>query len=159
MAALDRHALRVPHRDVVGLADFSQPSGVARFHVVDVLGGRIVATRLVAHGRGSDPLNSGWVQRFSNLPGSNASSQGSFVTGTTYYGKHGLSRQLNGLDPENSNAASRAIVIHGADYVDSGMASSQGRVGRSLGCFAFAKHDIADMLRLLGEGRLLLAWK
>lgn len=104
-------------------------------------------------------MNSGWVQRFSNLPGSNASSHGSFLTGSTYYGKHGLSRRLNGLDAENSNAASRAIVIHGADYVDPGMAMSQGRVGRSLGCFAFAQRDIADMLRLLGEGRLLLAWK
>lgn len=143
----------------MGLVDFSQPSRAIRFNIVDIGNGRVLTSHLVAHGRGSDPGNTGWAQLFSNIHGSNASSRGSFLTGSTYYGKHGRSRRLHGLDRENSNAASRAIVIHAADYVSPVMARSQGRVGRSQGCFAVAGHDIDEVLARLGEGRLLLAWK
>lgn len=159
MAALHSHASSVPHRDVIGLVDFSAHSRIPRFQIVDLGNGRVLATHLVAHGRGSDPANTGWLDSFSNRPGSNASSRGSFLTGNTYYGKHGRSRRLHGLDPENSNAASRAIVIHSADYVSRNMARNQGRVGRSLGCFTVPNNDIGEVLSLLGEDRLLFAWK
>lgn len=159
MAALDSHASSILHRDRIGLVDFSVNSGDPRLQIVDVGNGRILATHLVAHGRGSDPHNTGWLKSFSNRPGSNASSRGSFVTGNAYYGKHGRSRRLHGLDAENNNAASRAIVIHSADYVSRSMARSQGRVGRSLGCFTVPKRDIGQVLSLLDEGRMLFAWK
>ncbi|MCB2074946.1 MAG: murein L,D-transpeptidase catalytic domain family protein [Novosphingobium sp.] len=159
MAALDSHSSHIRHRDVLGLVDFSAPSGSPRFHIVDIGNGRLLATHLVAHGRGSDPANTGWVTSFSNRPGSNASSRGSFLTSNAYYGKHGRSRRLVGLDAENSNAASRAIVIHSADYVTRQMANVHGRVGRSLGCFTVTDRDIAGVLSRLGEGRLLFAWK
>ncbi|CCA90514.1 murein L,D-transpeptidase catalytic domain family protein [Novosphingobium sp. PP1Y] len=158
-AALDAHASRIRHRDVVGLVDFSQPSRNPRFQIVDLSSGRILQTYFVAHGRGSDPGNSGFLERFSNRPGSNASSRGSFLTASTYYGKHGRSGRLVGLDPDNSNAASRAIVMHGADYVNPHMARLSGRIGRSLGCFSVPVHDINEVLGHLGEGRLLFAWK
>ena len=156
LAALDTHGSHVRHRDVVGIVDFSAPSSAFRFHLVDVASGR-TSTHLVAHGRGSDPANTGWAQKFSNRPGSNASSLGSFVTANAYYGKHGRSRRLNGLDPDNSNAASRAIVIHSASYVTRQMARSQGRVGRSLGCFTVTREDLGEVMDRLGEGRLLFA--
>lgn len=159
MSALDVHGASIAHRDVLGIVDFSLSSGEPRFHLVDIANGRIARTWLVAHGRGSDPANSGWVERFSNVPGSNASSRGSFVTSKTYVGKHGRSRKVCGLDPENSLAESRAIVIHGADYVDPGRAEEQGRVGRSQGCFAVSRAEIGDVLERLDEGRLLFAWK
>lgn len=157
MAALDSQKSRIVQRDVVGLVDFSLPSHKHRFHLVDVEGGRILASYLVAHGRGSDPANSGWATRFSNRPGSNASSEGSYRIGETYYGKHGRSRRLHGLDPENSLAFQRAIVIHGASYVDARMAADQGRIGRSLGCFAVQQREIGEVLDRLGDGRLLYA--
>ena len=157
MAALDAHSSRIASRDLLGIVDFSAHSREARFHLVDVANGRIASSLLVSHGRGSDPGNSGWVQQFSNRPGSNASSKGSYVTGNTYYGKHGRSRRLDGLDPENNNAFQRAIVIHGADYVSRDMARSQGRVGRSQGCFAVSRNDIGELLDRLGPGRLLVA--
>ena len=69
------------------------------------------------------------------------------------------SRRLIGLDPENSLALDRAIVLHGADYVSETMARDTGRVGRSLGCFAVAQ-DVRDtMIGTLGEGRLLYCGK
>ena len=159
MAAMDSHGSRIRYRDLIGLVDFSAPSGAPRFQIVDVAGGKVLANHLVAHGRGSDPGNTGLVQRFSNRPGSNASSRGSFLADETYYGKHGRSRRLVGLDPENDMAHARAIVIHGAGYVSRGMASSSGRVGRSLGCFAVSQRDISEVLAQLGPGRLLFAGK
>lgn len=159
VAALDAHGAHISHRDLVGLVDFSQPSREARFHLIDVVGGTVLSSHLVSHGSGSDPANSGWVQRFSNRFGSNASSPGAFLTGTTYYGKHGRSRRLIGLEDANSAALERGIVIHAASYVDEDMARTQGRIGRSQGCFAFSNDDISGVLERLGEGRLLYAVK
>lgn len=159
MAALDAHAGSILQRDRIGIVNFAAHSRLPRFQLVDVASGKVLRTMLVAHGSGSDPANSGWTERFSNRPGSNASCQGSFVTDETYYGKHGRSRRLRGLDPGNDLAEPRAIVIHAADYVDAGRAASQGRIGRSQGCFALSRDDIDDVLQALGPGRLLFAWK
>ncbi len=156
-SALLTHGGRVQFRDRVGLVDFSAASGVPRLQIVDIANGRVLKNLLVAHGRGSDPANTGVVQRFSNRPGSNASSSGSFLIGDTYFGKHGRSRRLHGLDPENDQALARAIVIHSADYVSEGQAKAAGRVGRSQGCFTVSHDDLGEVLALLGPGRLLLA--
>jgi len=155
--ALDSHGARISHRDVIGLVDFGAPSGQRRFQIVDLAGGRVVASHLVAHGRGSDPGNSGMVQRFSNQPGSNASSSGSFLVGEDYRGKYGRSRRVIGLEPQNDMAYERAIVIHSADYVCEAMARDSGRVGRSLGCFTLSHAEIAQVLARLGPGRMLFA--
>lgn len=159
LEALGKHGDRVLCHDRIAVADYAQHSSEPRFYLVNVEEGRIEATYLVSHGRGSDPANTGYVERFSNRPGSYASSSGSFLTADTYYGKHGRSRRLHGLDPENNRAWDRAIVIHGADYVDRSMAELQGRVGRSLGCFAFEQDKINEVLERLGPGRLLFSTK
>jgi hypothetical protein len=156
--ALARNGARIAHRDVMAVIDFSAPSHRPRLHLVDLIAGRS-ETYLVAHGRGSDPSNTGWVERFSNRPGSNASSNGAFLTGDSYVGKHGASRKLIGLEPQNSQAESRAIVIHAADYVSAQIARDQGRIGRSQGCFALARPDLVRILARLGPGRLLYADK
>ena len=158
MAALDAHAARIANRDRIGIVDFAQAAREPRFHHVDLASGDVV-THLVAHGRGSDPDRSGWVQRLSNQPDSNASSRGAYLTGPAYVGKHGKSRRLIGLDPDNDMAESRAIVIHGANYVSEAMAAAQGLIGRSQGCFAFSEAAIDEVLERLGPGRLLFAWK
>lgn len=158
LAALNRHQHDIAHRDVIGIADFAQPSSASRFHLVDVQSG---ATRsfLVAHGRGSDPKHRGWVERFSNEIGSNASSAGAYRTGDYYTGKHGRSLRLAGLEPGNSNAEVRAIVVHGAWYVSPDMVRDHGKLGRSEGCFAFSENDLASVLAQLGPSRLLYADK
>ncbi len=159
LAALDAHGPRIAHRDRIGLVNFAAHSRLPRFQLVDLEGGRVIKSMLVAHGSGSDPDASGWTERFSNRMGSNASCKGAFVTGTTYVGKHGRSRKVIGLEPQNEAAERRAIVIHGADYVSESLAMGQGRIGRSQGCFAVSRAEIGDLLAQLGEGRLLYAWK
>ncbi len=156
MAALERH----PHleRDRIGIADYSAPSRDPRFFIVDLASGREQAL-LCAHGRGSDPQHSGWLQHFSNVPGSAASSSGAYETANAYTGSHGTSRRLVGLDPANHNAMDRAIVVHPAWYVSDDIVRQQGKLGRSEGCFAFSEGDIATVLRQLGEGRLIYADK
>lgn len=157
LAALDAHAGVITDRSVIGVVDFSVPSRLPRLHVVDLVGGRVLASHLVAHGRGSDPANSGWAEHFSNRIGSEASSNGSFMIGETYFGRHGRSRRVIGLDPDNDRAEVRGIVIHAADYVGPEFADRYGRIGRSQGCFAVAQAEIDLVLERLGPGRLLYA--
>lgn len=157
LAALDSHSWRIPHRDRIGVVDFTLPSSQPRFHLVDVASGAIERSWLVAHGSGSDPSATGMLHRFSNMPGSNASSRGAYVTANAYVGKHGHSRRLIGLDPSNDLALDRAIVIHGADYVSPALIASQGRIGRSQGCFAFEQREVATVMERLGEGRMIYA--
>ncbi len=64
-AALNSHRYQARARDVMGIVDFSKSSSEARFHLVDLMNGT-VESHLVAHGRGSDPDHSGFVERFSN---------------------------------------------------------------------------------------------
>lgn len=157
-AALTQHKRVITRPELLGIADFNRPSSQARFHLVDTVGGRVTSF-LVAHGRGSDPAHSGWVQYFSNEPGSLATSRGAYVTGERYTGKYGLSLRLDGLDYSNSNALERAIVVHGAPYVGEQMIRDHGKLGRSEGCFAVAEDDLYAVLARLTPGHLIYADK
>lgn len=156
--ALERHRDSIDHRDFMGVVDFSLPSRTPRFYVVNLSDGS-VRSYLVAHGRGSDPDHTGRLERFSNEPHSNATSAGAYRTGPVYVGAHGHSIRLDGLDPTNNNAASRAIVVHGAWYVSAAMIDRSGMLGRSLGCFAVADASLGEITSTLGPGRLIYADK
>lgn len=158
MAALNQHGRRVPQRDRIAIADMSAPSSEARFHLVNLVSGKSQSF-LVAHGSGSDPAHTGFLKRFSNEPNSNASSEGSFVTGDYYVGKHGRSQRLIGLDPTNDNALARAIVVHSAWYANKDMLRTHGMLGRSQGCFAVGEGDLSDVFALLGPGRMIFSAK
>ena len=158
LAAMSRHVGKIKYRDLIGICDFDDPSSAPRFHLLDVASGK-VNSLLVAHGRGSDPGHTGWLQRFSNAPGSAASSSGAYVTAEEYVGNHGRSRRIDGLDSSNSNARNRAVVIHGAWYAERDMIAQHGKLGRSEGCFAFGQSDLAQVMARLGPGRLLYADK
>ena len=154
--ALEHHRDSMSYRDFIGVVDFSLPSSARRFHLVNLADGS-VRSHLVAHGRGSDPAHTGWLERFSNEPRSNATSAGSYRTGSLYLGAHGRSMRLEGLDSTNSNALSRAIVVHGAWYVNEGLIGSSGMLGRSQGCFAVAGSSLPEIMARLGPGRLIYA--
>lgn len=153
---LERAGARVRYRDVVGIADFAQPSAQPRFHLVNLEAGT-VNSLYVSHGRGSDPAHSGWLHQFSNTPGSAATSQGAYVTENWYHGKYGTSLRLEGLDATNNYALSRAIVMHPAPYAAPTMIRTWGKLGRSEGCFALAPHQFYGALQQLYGGRLIFA--
>jgi len=155
-AALDSH--KIWPRDTIGVVDFSQPSSDPRFHLVDLLSGRVDSHR-VAHGRGSDPDHSGFVERFSNEFRSHATSNGTYVTGDYYDGKYGLSMKVRGLDWSNYNAEPRAIVIHNAWYAEDDMIPLHGKLGRSEGCFAMSRKNQYEVMRRLAGGRMIYADK
>lgn len=158
LGALQRHGARIPRRDVIGLVDFAVHSGTPRFHLVDLASGRS-SSMLVAHGRGSDPEHTGFLQRFSNVNGSEASSEGAYLTSDLYTGKHGRSRRLVGLDSTNSNVEARAIVIHSAWYVSPEVLRANGQIGRSEGCLAVSAGDLDEVLARLGPGHMIYADK
>jgi L,D-transpeptidase catalytic domain len=158
ISAFGKHRASVQKADIIAIADYSRASRERRFHIVDMISGT-TTSMLVAHGRGSDPSHSGWLQQFSNSDGSYASCAGAFVTANEYVGKHGRSMRLIGLDPTNNNALDRAIVIHTAPYVSEAMARNMGKVGRSQGCFTVTEADLQQVLTRLGGGRFLYSDK
>jgi hypothetical protein len=118
--------------NLLTVIDFSLPSTEERLWVIDMSCLRIVLKSLVAHGRNSGLA---YATDFSNENESFKSSLGFYLTGEVYNGKHGVSLRLDGLEfGINHKARERAVVLHGADYVNEKLAQKQGYIGRSLGC-------------------------
>lgn len=143
-------------RDVVGIADYGLHSAQKRFHFVN-LGLSEVKSFHVSHGAGSDPEHDGWLNNYSNVEGSNATSRGAYVTWEWYQGRYGTSVRLGGLDPTNEAALRRYIVMHRAKYAEPEHLARWGRMGRSNGCFAMGEDDFKLALLKLSGGRLLFA--
>jgi hypothetical protein len=93
------------------LIDMSLPSGWKRFFVYDLAKNSIVLSGLVSHGNCNQ--NSLVEAKFSNTPSTGCSSIGKYRVGASYEGGYGKSYKLHGLESTNSNAYSRAVVLHG----------------------------------------------
>ncbi|MWV14494.1 hypothetical protein F3I16_00430 [Pseudomonas sp. L-22-4S-12] len=140
----------------LAVIDYSQPSTARRLWIFDLQRKRLLLSDYVAHGRRS---GENFAQSFSNREGSFQSSLGLFRTAESYRGKHGYSLRMDGLEPGlNDLARERAIVIHGASYVDPRLARSQGRIGRSLGCPAVRPQVARMVVDKLKGGQFLFAW-
>lgn len=136
--------------------DYSRPSTEPRLWVFDVEKNRLLYEEVVAHGRGS---GENLAQVFSNVSGSHTSSLGLFLTRNTYYGRNGYSLRMEGLEPGVNDAAmERAIVMHGAPYVDPDAAARQGRLGRSFGCPAVREAVARGMIDVLKDGQFVFAY-
>ncbi|NZA27843.1 murein L,D-transpeptidase catalytic domain family protein [Luteimonas sp. SJ-92] len=140
----------------LALIDYSRPSTEPRLWVFDLAQPRLLYVEHVAHGRNSgDNLPSA----FSNREGSYQSSIGLFTTSETYHGGNGYSLRMDGLEPGVNDAArARAIVMHGAPYVNPEQARKQGRLGRSLGCPALRPVAARQVIDTLKGGHLLFAY-
>ncbi len=152
----ERAGAKLWRKDIVGIADFGRPSSLPRLHFANLENGT-VRSFLVAHGRGSDPEHSGFLQNFSNVEGSEATSRGSYLTAEWYSGKYGTSIRLVGMDGDNSAALERAIVMHPASYATQAHIARFGKLGRSEGCFAMSPDQFNEALWHLSGGRLLYA--
>ena len=142
--------------EVITIIDFSLPSNRERLWVLDLVEAKVLYHCFVSHGRNSGEI---MAENFSNKPGSYASSPGFFTTGETYFGKHGFSLRLNGIETGiNDKARERAIVIHGADYVSDEFIDKNGRLGRSLGCPAVPEELSREIIETIKDGTCLFVY-
>jgi len=134
-------------KDLLTIVDFSKSSNTKRLWIINMKTQTVLYNTLVAHGRNS---GNEFATQFSNENSSNKSSLGFYATGELYVGKHGESLRLDGLEPGvNSNARSRAVVMHAADYVSDAFAKQHSRIGRSLGCPALPNHLNKEIINLI----------
>lgn len=140
----------------LAVIDYSLPSTEPRLWIFDLKTKQLLLQDLVAHGQESGENN---ATRFSNYEGSHQSSLGLFRTQESYYGAHGYSLRMDGLEPGiNDRARDRALVIHAADYVNPDWILRQGRIGRSQGCPA-VRPEVAEMVvDSLKGGQFMFSW-
>lgn len=141
---------------IISIIDFSQPSSAKRLYILDLKNYKLLFNTLVAHGR-----NTGreWATYFSNQPASYKSSPGFYITGETYRGNNGYSLRLNGIEKGiNDKAHERAIVMHGAEYVNTTLINTQGYIGRSQGCPAIPEQLSLPVINTIKEGSCLFIY-
>lgn len=142
--------------NIISIIDFSLPSTEKRLYVVDLKNYQVLYRTYVAHGKNSGGL---MANSFSNKPSSNKSSLGFYKTLGTYMGKHGYSLKLQGLERGiNDNAYQRAIVMHGADYVNPNYIPKLGYIGRSQGCPAVASREATPIINAIKDGSCLFIY-
>ncbi len=147
----DANQAKIKNKNYIVVIDFKQHNSKKRFYLINMQSGD-VEPYLTAHGRNSDSDFDGYATKFSNTSGSKMSSVGFYLTAETYYGDNGYSLRLDGLSSTNSNARSRAIVIHGASYV-----REVALIGRSYGCPALEVRYAADVINTIKGGVLIYA--
>lgn len=145
-------------RPVLTIIDYELPSYEKRLWVINMESGQVLHEEWVAHGMGR-PRGSGGTMTsalsFSNRRGSCKSSLGLFMTAETYFGGHGYSLRLDGLETGyNNNARDRLIVLHGAHYVTKGRAQNH-LIGRSWGCPAVRPEISKELIDSIKGGAVL----
>ena len=145
-----------PRASRLAVVDYSLPSTTKRLWVFDLKSSKLMYNEYVAHGQGT---GDNMARRFSNQDGSHQTSLGLFTTAETYTGGNGYSLRMDGLEKgTNDNARARAIVMHGAPYVNPALAKTQGRLGRSWGCPALRPEVAKEVIDNLKQGQMLFAY-
>jgi hypothetical protein len=138
---------------VISIIDFSLSSAKKRLFVIDIKHCKVLFNTYVAHGKNS---GTEYAREFSNNPRSKKSSLGFYVTGDTYSGDNGYSLHLEGEEKGiNNNAYNRAIVMHGAPYVNETYIKSNGFIGRSFGCPAVPQNIYKPLIDQIKNGSCL----
>jgi L,D-transpeptidase catalytic domain len=146
----------IKRQDILSIIDYSLPSTQKRMWTFDLEKRRLLFHEFVAHG-----MNSGENRtvKFALPKDSHMSMYGLYVTDVTYIGKNGYSMRLKGLDKGyNDTAYDRAVVFHGAPYVNEEMIRKHGRLGRSWGCPAVRKEIATPMIDVMKNGSPLFAY-
>ena len=141
---------------LITIIDYSMSSSEKRLFVIDLMKRKVIYKTYVAHGKNS---GKNLAVSFSNQSQSYKSSLGFFITGNTYYGRHGYSLRLSGIEDEiNDNAWNRGIVIHAASYVSEDYIHKYGRLGRSFGCPAIPVNEHEFLINLIKNRTCLFAY-
>lgn len=150
----EKYKDQVENKKEMVVVDYTQPSYKRRLYLIDLISKEIVACHFVAHGsRSNCLLNKARCCYFSNNIGSRKSSLGAIKTGVTYYGQHGYSLKLHGLDPNlNSNIFVRFIVVHSAKYVAEHYIRENHTAGNSWGCLALDPSVSKELIDRIKNG-------
>lgn len=153
----------------IGIADYTQASTEKRFYLLDLKTG-LVEKHYVSHGTRS---GFNWAQSFSNVPQSNKSSLGIYITGGIYQSPsfESPAMKIYGLESTNYNAYARSIVVHQAPYASPDFINNlkvlyektkkpvhKPRLGRSQGCFAFDPAVAQKIINKLRGGALIYSY-
>lgn len=153
--AIEDNKAELKRRDKMVVVDYSRHSSKPRLYIVNLKTGKVTGHH-AAHGRGSDSDHDGWLDKYSNKRGSQATSRGAYAGAERYFGKHGASLRLDGLEPDNATARNRAIVLHSQPrYVSPAFLGRYGKLGRSNGCIVVYKNALESVMRALEDGALL----
>jgi L,D-transpeptidase catalytic domain len=151
---MDHHLLN--RENILSICDFSQSSRNKRLYIIDLDQHKVLINTYVAHGRKS---GSEFARSFSNGMQSHKSSLGFYLTEHSYYGDHGLSLKIHGLEKGfNDRAARRAIVVHGSDYVGEEFIRSNPFTGRSYGCPAVPTYEAGEVIETIEDGSCLFIY-
>jgi hypothetical protein len=138
------------NQDLAVFINFKIQSGKYRYFLYDLKNNKIIQKAVVAHGDGSVIKNSDAL-RFSNVDGSHQSSLGKYEIRESYFGKFGKAYRLDGLDPTNSNARSRAIVLH--SYYCIPDKESPNPACLSFGCPMLSKNALNETSRFIDQSK------
>ena len=143
---------KVNKTEVLSICDFSQSSRRKRLYIINVEQKKVLVNTYVAHGKKS---GGEFANSFSNSPESHKSSLGFYITKRTYFGGHGLSLMIDGVEKGiNDKANARNIVVHGSDYVGRG----NGINGRSYGCPAVPEKETNKIINTIKGGSCLFIY-
>jgi len=143
-------------RKLLTVIDYSLPSSQKRLWVIDLASNKVLFHQHVSHGKNS---GGNTPTKFSNTNMSKQSNLGLLKTAETYYGKHGYSLRLDGLEVGfNDLARKRAIVVHGASYATQSFVDANGRLGRSWGCPAIDPAISRKLIDTIKGGSLIFGY-
>ena len=147
---------KLSEKRVVSFIDFTLPSTEKRFYTIDLATREVLYHSLVSHGKNT---GENMATSFSNVPHSNQSSMGFYLTGETYVGSKGYSMRLDGMDGAfNDNMRRRAVVMHDAKYVSEEWIRKYGRIGRSQGCPALPKQVAKKVIDTIKDKTMIFAY-
>lgn len=147
---------KLKHSELLTICDYTQSSAHKRLYVLDMQRGVVLYNTYVSHGKNS---GSEFATSFSNKNESHKSSLGFMVTGDTYIGKAGYSMYFDGMEKGiNSNVRTRAIVMHGSNYVNGNRADDGTMMGRSYGCPAVPYTEHRKIIEAIKGGSCFFAF-
>ncbi len=150
------------NQDLFFLIDLGKHSGLKRFFVYDFKKKEISKAYMVSHGCGDNQwgrTSSKEKPQISNEFDSHCSSIGKYVIldrGVSQWGIK-VNYVLQGKDKTNSNARSRAIVLHSWDAISDNEVYPEG-TPEGWGCSAVSNESMKEIDELLKTNKKVLMW-